>query len=295
MIDIEGMLPSFTPSFSAMEELFDERGNARPLCPDCRKPYPEGTGDDKGLRPYCPHCGRYQSVRECPSCKRWCSLAAKFCSRCGTSLGNWKCEECGGAATEWMEKFPPIPPHGFFCIRCGARIWDPTTITEIENFYSYWHEKRTKTFRGKMTEASRKKASPAIPPVKAKWYTGMLKIPDGACVKSYTRTGFGANYEKHILVHVQKGCVTKTETLNDKTLKHLADLWIRTEEKGKRVDALFTAIKKRLHLSPSDGEWQFPDSPPPQLKQFVVVARLSRKLLLSDFDNFPKFLRAKLD
>ena len=295
--DIKAFISSFTSSFGAMKELFDERGNANPLCPDCRKPYSKSPWEDEGYRPFCPHCGKYQSVRKCPACNKECPLAAEFCSRCGTSIGNWKCEECGGAITEWMEKFPPIPPHGFFCVRCGTRIWDKARKTEIENFYSYWHELQTKTSGKKKAHTSKKEKDPAIPPVKAVWYTSMLKIPDGACIESYTRSGFGANYEKEIQLHVEEGRVVKTEIQNNLTLEYLADLWIRSEGVGcgLRVDALLTAIEKSPHLSAADGGWHFPDVPPHQLAKPIIEARARREAFLSSFRDLPKFLRVKAD
>jgi hypothetical protein len=75
---------------------------------------------------------------------------------------------------------------------------------------------------------------PTIPPVKARWYSGVLQIPDGESIEKFTNTGCGAIYEMDILLHVQEGRVVKKEIRNNLTLEYLAEA--RARRKGHKRD-----------------------------------------------------------
>ena len=170
---VEITLPS-----DAIEELFDRNGHPRPLCPDCR---------------------------------RKCDLATAFCPRCGKSLGEWQCVDCKGAATDWMEFRPPLPPSGSFCTRCGTRV-------------------QVRDEKG--VDVSKKNAEPDIAPVRATWYTGVLQIPLGKRLE-YTHAEYASTYEQDIVIHVQDGRVLKKETRNNRTPELMARLKAQKERRLK--------------------------------------------------------------
>jgi hypothetical protein len=59
----------------------------------------------------------------------------------------------------------------------------------------------------------------AKPPIFAKWFTGMLRIPQGNLIK-YIHMGYGSHYEKEIFIEIEKGNVidSKTFIINEETL-----------------------------------------------------------------------------
>jgi hypothetical protein len=182
LVDILSSVPRMGSS-GAFSELFDKKGWPRPLCPYCRKPFaPEKPGFVLYVAPFfCPHCGSVQR-RVCPECDLKCDLVALFCPRCGKSLGEWQCDHCKGAAVKWMSNRPPLPPAGSFCIRCGVEM----------------------PAEGKDSETS-------IPPVRAIWYSGVLQIPCGNCLR-YVHMGYMSVYEEDMLLYVEGGRVIKQET-----------------------------------------------------------------------------------
>ena len=283
LIDILGPWPFDVP-FEALSELFDQNGDIRSLCPDCRKPHPPNGGryGSHGYR--CPHCGRSQSVRECPNCKRWCSLVAGFCSKCGTTLESWQCTNCGGTATEWMEKSPPLPPRGFFCIRCGTRIWDETIEPLYLKFISFRSGTAIEEGHEEESNSSKEETVPAVPPIKAKWYSGMLEFPDGEIIEHFTRSKCGALYERDILLHIQKGKLIKKEPRNNLTLDYLAELWIRAERGNILMGSFWKAMVRSPYATPEDKRSRSRGLPPPQLERPIVEVR-ARSAKLSEEIN----------
>ena len=157
-----------------------------------------------------------------------------------------------------------------------------------------------------MTTKSEKGSAPAIPPIKAIWYSGVLEFPDGECIESFTRRGCGATYERDILLHVEEGRVVKKETRNNLTLDFLADLWVRAEmrpfwKSGLR-DEFWKLMEKSSYWNSGDECWRSHEMPPPQLVEPIAEVRARREDFLSRFskDNgkrgeYPLFLRARAD
>ena len=291
LIAIDGPWPLDAP-FEAFTELFDQHGNIRPLCPDCRRPSPKHSEGQEKFVLYCPHCGTRQSLRKCPDCESRFSPVEKYCSKCGFLLEAWRCSHCGKETVEWLEKHPPLPPRGAFCTRCGNKIMNDSEVEAVEAFYwlaNALHEgKSAEESAADKTKAARKKRTQAIPPVKAEWYTGLLIIPKGDRVESRT-------YEKDILLHVKEGEVFRKEIRNNLTLKFLADLWVRFGGSPHAGNRFWRLMEKSPHWKTGDEYWRSQKMPPPQLKDAVAETKAERKRLTENLRQHPLFMRARAD
>ena len=51
-------------------------------------------------------------------------------------------------------------------------------------------------------------------PILADWFSGTLRIPQGELL-DYVHMGYASLYERDLLIHIQNGCVTQTEVVDN--------------------------------------------------------------------------------
>lgn len=222
LVDIGGYMDG--PS-DAMATMFRQDGTPRLLCSECGLPC---TEEDLSSG-HCPKCGMPSQRAPCSKCgKPRRSIVANFCSHCGDKLPEWKCPTCGAGGPKWMRERFPLPPPGSCCLACGA------TLPEDRN-----------------DVAEEPRETPSVPPVFASWFTGVLRIPDGKQLL-YVHMGYESTYERDVLLHIEKGCLARTETRGNRTPKvkqkieeeqRLVEKWIQLRDKMK-------TIRQQIHRTP---------------------------------------------
>jgi hypothetical protein len=108
-------------------------------------------------------------------------------------------------------------------------LFKPSCSACWRGYVATWEVKDGKLFLNRVVEGSCSNNAPEIPlekifpgkkgPIEATWYTGTLRIPRGKMLE-YVHMGYSSRYEKTLLIHIEKGKVTKEELIDNTKKNH---------------------------------------------------------------------------